>query len=97
MTQKTFDLLEGGAEPSTEIFLQGRVEKMDDSLVKYFNEYLMDMGYSESEISALGEPLVIRYTSFGAVRVMFAIGVVFLVAAGIIFKIRFKREGQKAD
>lgn len=97
LTEETFALLEGGPEPSTEVFFQGRAEKMEGNLVKYYQEYLTDMGYSEKEIAVMGEPLVIRYTSFGAVRVMFAIGVALLVVAGIIFGIRFKREGQSAD
>lgn len=94
LTDETFAMLEGGAEPTTQIFLQGEVEVMESDLVKYFNEYLTDMGYTEAEIKTMGEPLVIRYVSFGGVRGMFAVGTLLLILSGVIFVRRFKREGQ---
>ncbi len=39
----------------------------------------------------MGEPLLIQYISFTAVRVMFAIGIVLLLLAFIILRLRYKR------
>ena len=49
------------------------------------------MDYTESEIEEMGDPLVIQFRSFTAVRVLFLIGVA-LVAVGVFLFIRGYRE-----
>ncbi|MCI8387531.1 MAG: hypothetical protein HFE63_03575 [Clostridiales bacterium] len=84
---ETWDYLDGGALPTTEYFMEGRVKKMESDIKKYYNEYLIDMGYTTFELEQMGEPLLIDYTSFTAVRVMFLIGVV-LIALGVLFLVK---------
>ncbi len=82
LVDETFTFLENGTEPTTTVFIEGNVVPMEEKLVKYYNEYLEELGYTESEIEAMGEPLLIEYVSFNAVRIMFAIGIL-LIALGL--------------
>ena len=84
LTDETYDFLENGIEPTDRIFIEGNVKTMESKLAKYFREYLDDMGYTENEIADMGEPLVLEYVDFNAVRIMSVIGVA-LVALGIFF------------
>ena len=87
LSEETFTFLQTGAEPSTTIFMEGNVEVLEGEVAIYYQEYLEELGYTKAEIEAFGTPLVIRYVSFNAVRVMFLIGVV-LVILGLIILIR---------
>ena len=92
LSDETFDFLDTGIMPTTEIFMEGAVEAMEDDVAKYYREYLEDMGYSQAEIDAMGEPLVIQYVAFGPTRVLFLIGVALIVIAIIILCRRYKKE-----
>lgn len=92
LSDETYEYLFSGTEPVTEIFMQGTVKVMEDDLVKYYREYLQDMDYTDEEIDAMGTPLVIQYVSFGAVRVMFLIGVALLVLTFVILWRRYQKE-----
>lgn len=87
LTEETFTFLQTGMEPTTTIFMEGHVEVLEGKLATYYQEYLEEMGYTKAEIEAFGTPLVIRYVSFNAVRIMFVIGVV-LIILGIFIMIR---------
>ena len=50
------------------------------------------MGFEKEDIDSLGEPLVIRYVNFTAVRVMAVIGVVLLLLAGLLYRRRYRIE-----
>lgn len=91
LSDETFEYLTSGEEPSTEIFMQGSVEVMEEKLAGYFREYLEEMGYTEEEIEDMGQPLVIQYVSFTAVRVMFALGLVLIFLGFFIIWKRYKR------
>ena len=92
LSDETYDFLLGnGAEPATKIFMQGTVEVMEDELVRYYEEYLMDMGYTKSEIDDMGDALVIQYRSFTAVRVLFCIGLVIGLLGIFLLVRRYKR------
>jgi len=73
---------EGGAPPTTKVFIEGQVIPMEAKLVKYYKEYLKESGLAAAEIKAMGEPLVIQYTVFRNVQIMIAGGIV-LILAGI--------------
>ncbi len=92
LTEETYTYLTTGEEPVTEFFVEGRVHKLKGNLVRYYKEYLQEFGYSDSEIEAMGEPLVIQYVSFTAVRVMFVIGIVFLALGLFLFQRRYRYE-----
>lgn len=91
LTDETFEYLETGTEPTTTVFMQGSVEVMSSKVTKYYQEYLEDLGYTETEIEEMGDPLMIQYVNFTAVRAMFAIGVVFIILAFFILWRRYKR------
>ena len=67
--------------------MEGNVEVLEGKVATYYQEYLEELGYTKAEIEAFGTPLVIRYVSFNAVRIMFLIGVV-LVILGLFIMIR---------
>ena len=72
--------------------MQGSVEVMEGQLEKYYREYLADMGYTEGEIADMGQPLVIKYVSFTAVRVLFLIGLALVGLAVFFVWRRYTRE-----
>ena len=94
ITDETYEYLMGGPEPTTEKYMTGVVDPMDDELAGYFYEYLEDMGYTQSELDAMGEPLVIKFVSFTAVRIMFAISIFLLILTVFLIIRKYKKEGQ---
>lgn len=92
ISDETYDYLYGGSEPSSTLFTQGSVHAMDDSLAKYYREYLQDMGYTDAEIEAFGTPLVIQYVNFKAVRIMSLAGILLVAAAVILLLFRYRRQ-----
>lgn len=91
LTEETFDYMLGGEEPTAEVFMQGVVKAMDDEVAQYYREYLEDWEYTEEEIESFGEPLVIEYTDFTVVRVMFAVGVVLILLSVFLLWRNYKR------
>ena len=92
VTKETEEWILGGAEPSTKIVMQGTVEVMEGQLADFYKESLMGLGYSRSDIDDMGEPLVVQYRSFTAVRVMFGVGLG-LVLLGVFFIYRVYKRG----
>lgn len=92
LSEETFEFLNGGPEPSTEIFMEGAVHPMEEKLVGYYNEYLEDLGYTQDEIKALGVPLLVEYTNFRAVQIMFVAGILLILLGGWILFRRYKRD-----
>lgn len=91
LSEETFDYMMSGTEPTTKITMQGHVKVMEDDVAGYYRDYLEDMGYTEAEIEAFGEPLVVTYVSFVSVQVMFALGVVLILLALLLVLGRYKR------
>lgn len=96
LADETFEYLNGGAMPTTEIPFEGRVSKMENDLARYFKEYLEEIGFTEAEITAMGDPLVVERRSFASVRGIFAAGVVLVILA-ILFFIRNLKKKDKAE
>ncbi len=94
LTEETYTYLTTGEEPVTEFFIEGHVKKLKGNVVRYYKEYLEEFGYTESEIEAMGDPLVIEYASFGAVRIMFVIGVLILILGVLLFRRGYRLEIQ---
>lgn len=90
LSEETFAYLESETEPTTKIHMEGIVQVMESDLAGYFTGYLEDMGYTEEEIDAMGEPLVIRYNNFLAVRAMFVIGAVLCLLTVFILCRRYR-------
>lgn len=67
--------------------MTGMVRPLDDpKLIKYYNEYLTDLGYTESELEELGAPLLVQTVNFTACWAMLGIGLVLLALAGLLFR-----------
>lgn len=94
LSKETFEYMDNGPEPSTEIYMQGKVERMEGTLAGYYEEYLEELGYTAAEIEAFGEPLVIQYVSFIAVRSMFAAALLILFLDLFFLRRRYKRAGE---
>ncbi|EGO65935.1 DUF6709 family protein [Acetonema longum] len=82
---------EGGAPPTTKVYIEGEVLPMEPKLIKYYKEYLKDSGFTATEIKAMGEPLLIQYTVFRNVQLMVAGGIIVILAGiGLIVR-RYKQ------
>ncbi len=92
LSDETFEYLESGTEPTTTIFMEGSLSPMEENIAKYYREYLGEVGYTETDIDEMGDPLLFEYVSFNAVRIMFAIGIVLIALALFLFWRRYKRE-----
>ena len=92
LSDETFSYLSSGTEPSTEFFTEGKAELLEGNLVTYYEEYLTELGYTEEEIEAMGAPIVVRYVSFTAVRVMAVIGIVLLLLGLWLLRRGYRRE-----
>ena len=75
LMNETYDFIRSGKEPSTKIFVQGTTIKMDDQLKKYYEEYFLEAGYSESEIESM-DPLMITHINFHLMQILFFTGAV---------------------
>ncbi len=94
LSEETFEYMNNGPEPSTVIHMQGKVERMEGTLAGYYEEYLEELRYSEAEIDAFGEPLVIRYLNFIAVQSMFAAALLILFLDIFFLQRRYRRAGE---
>jgi len=90
LTEETFQFIQSGTEPTTELYMEGVVSVMEPKIEKYYKEYLGELGYSEAEIESFGEPLLVQFVSLNAVRIMFAIGLVLALLAIVILVRRYK-------
>ena len=83
-------IMEGGAEPSTEFRMTGKTAPLEGRPAQYYREYLMEMGYTESELEVLGEPLVITRVNFLSCWVMTAVGLGLLFLGGLLFRSSYR-------
>lgn len=91
LVDETFEFLSTGTEPTTKVFMEGTVKPLSGQLVSYYNEYLEELGYTESEIQEMGEPLVVQYVAFGFVRGFFIAGLVLLLLLLLLIRNNYKR------
>ncbi|MCI8269120.1 MAG: hypothetical protein HFG55_05615 [Lachnospiraceae bacterium] len=92
LSEETFTYLSSGTEPATEFFMEGKAEPLEGNLARYFEEYLEELGYTAEEVAELGEPLVVRFVSFTAVRVMTGLGALSLVLGLFLLRRNYRRE-----
>ena len=93
LVDNTFHYLyEDGAEPVSGVAVEGRMKAMDSDLQGMFKEYLLSIGYTEEELDGIDEFLMIEQpSSMMIIRIMFGIGVFFILISILIFVIRFKK------
>ena len=92
LSEETFDYMMSGTEPSTEIFVEGKAELLEGNLAGFYKEYLGELGYTEAEIQQMGEPLVVRYVNFMAVRIGFVLGLVLVLLGLLLLRAGYRRE-----
>ncbi len=92
LSEETYNCIENGTEPATKVFMEGTVHAMESDVAKYYRECLQEQGLTDAEVEALGQPLVIKYVSFNAVRIMFALGIVLLLIMVLLIRVRYRRE-----
>ncbi len=91
LSEETFEFISSGTEPSTAIAIEGAVKPMETDIAQYYKDYLAELGYTEEEIEAFGEPLVIQIRNFLAVRIIMLLGILLLVLAFVILVRSYKR------
>ncbi len=95
LLEETYEyLVNGGAEPSTKVTVEGKLTVMDEELKGLFDDYLLESGYTQEEITAMGDVYFVDFISFGNMRIMFIIGIVLLAIAILIFVIKFRKIGR---
>lgn len=92
LSEETFDYMMSGTEPSTEIFVEGKAELLEGNLAGFYKEYLGELGYTEAEIQQMGEPLVVCYVNFMAVRIGFVLGLVLVLLGLLLLRAGYRRE-----
>lgn len=96
LLDETIDYMMGGAEPSTEIQVDGCVKSMSTEMRDLLEEYLEEAGYTQAEITDMGPLLVIKQpASMSTMRIMFLIGIGFILVAVIWFAIKCARHGKE--
>ncbi len=87
LIDETWDYLLTGEEPTSEFSMEGKTEVLEPQLAGYFQDYLRDeLELSDSEIDALGDPLVVRTVNFTACWVLTAIGLVLILLGALLFR-----------
>lgn len=102
LLEETVEYLETGVPPASVIPIEGHVVKAEGRLPYLLSEYMKEIGYSQEEIEAMGEPLMLRDAaeSLKAARIYAPAGMIML-ASGVlatvfaIFKGRFRQEDKR--
>ena len=64
--------------------------KLSSATIRNEMSDLEEMGYTAEEVEAMGDPLVVEFRSFTAVRVMFVIGIVLVILSVLLFRRRYR-------
>jgi len=98
LVEETYNYLmdETAPEPSTVVEISGLVKKIkEDDLDRFFVEYLEEMGYTSSEIAAMGELFVIEEANFGFAKGQGFVGIVLILLGVVFWIIRYKQALKK--
>lgn len=74
-----------GEKPTTKVSVDGVMERMGKDLKERFVSYLKENEFTDAEIEAMGDMLVVKQYSMVAVRVMFLIGAALVLLAVFLF------------
>ena len=84
LTDETWEYLMGGSDTSTLVEFDGRVkllEKEEPELVEYYEEAMVEFGYTEAELEDMGPVMLLIPRAFNTIRAFCAVGAAFLVIA----------------
>ncbi len=92
LVDQTYGYFSGGAAPTAELIMEGRVMPMEEELVGMFKKELQEYyGISEQDMAASGTPLIIVPRSFFAVRTIFGIGFALFLLGLFLLVRRFRK------
>jgi len=84
LSDETWNYLMGGDDTVSSVPFDGRaklLEEEDPELVRYYEETMVEIGYTQDELEDLGPVMLLIPRDFNAIRTFCAIGAVFLVIA----------------
>ncbi len=76
LVEESLAFYDVGDQPTTKVFIEGMVNPMGGEILRFFREYMIEAGFTEAEVDAMGTPMYIDYTSFVGVRIAFIGGIV---------------------
>ena len=92
LVDQTYGFFSGAGEPTVELVMDARVAVMEEELAQLFREDLQDYyGYTDSDINAMGDLLVVEGRSFTAVRVICGIGAALFLLGLVISIFRWRK------
>lgn len=91
LVRETAAYLGGTGEITSVVSVEGVVRPMGKELAGYFREYLQEVGYSDKELDAMGEPMFIEATDFGASRILFNGGIGLFLLAVLLVHLRSRK------
>lgn len=92
LVDQTYGFFAGAGEPTVELVMDARVAVMEEDLAQLFREDLQDYyGYTDGDINAMGDLLVVEGRSFTAVRVICGIGAALFLLGLVISVLRWRK------
>lgn len=90
LKEETWQYLETGLLPQAAVAFEGHIEKAKGRLPYLLGEYMSEIGYSQEEIDALGEPLLVEYAAdtYDKARIYAPVGMI-LLASGILLSVLY--------
>lgn len=90
LLEETLDYLDTGIWPTSVVELEGYVTKAQGRLPYLLSEYMTEIGYTQEEIEAMGEPMMIEDASgrIEKARINAPVGII-LMAAGVLLGVFF--------
>lgn len=88
LLQETLEYLDGGAYPESAVPVEGYVTKAQGRLPYLLSQYMIQIGYTQEEIDAMGEPLMIEYAAEGLqrARIYAPVGII-LLTSGVLLTV----------
>lgn len=88
LLQETLEYLNGGAYPESAVPVEGYVTKAQGRLPYLLGEYMIQVGYTQEEINAMGDPLMIEYATEGLqrARIYAPVGII-LLTSGVLLTV----------
>jgi len=87
LAEETWDYLMGGEDTVSTVPFDGRarlLEEEEPELVSYYEEMMVDEGYTQDELEAMGPVMLLIPRDYNAIRVFCAIGAAFLVVTVLL-------------
>lgn len=101
LARETAAQLNGTGQITSVIRAEGIVKPLDDELAGYFREYLLEAGFSDEELDAMGAPMFVEVSDLGVSRAIFNGGIALFALAALLISLRsrklMRREQETAE